>query len=391
MEVVEDITNSSENISITPFGLQEEQGQLRHNYRRYGEVDAALLTQTPGVVRIDTVLHRRRGILITHDTYDYFRLSFEDDDHARCFLGEILANVSASDHVVRLSELQLEEINSQWDENPRVINPRFTPANLPLIMSTKLVYSLSTKWEIVKTHYYIALSETMLDQLCEEAICSASLNGFIKVTSLPIMKDIPDIRQPKMSVEHELTQALISASLTERYKPPICSLVERLINMIKVGRRERSEPFLNISKNWAPRFLPRESMNKISQAIRFVHIENHDPDTLDKTDRQDGSDNADKASNALKPSNSSIRGMRAFLVRRPVGKTSRTCLDKALAKCIRESTTARTLFDRGERSRTKLDSFADKLFYCANRCYTGDTRSHSEQCSSRGMVEFLFE
>lgn len=224
---MEGITNGVEKVTIapssppTPSSLPSEDVIIVGNrHFPYGHIDPALFTQQSWVRQVDTVYHRRRGILITHDTYNDFRLSFEDDQSARSFLGELLVTVSTSDHVVRLSELQLEKVNSQWDENPRFINPEFAPVNLPLIMSTKTVYSLSTKWEIVKTLYYIALSQDMLDELFEEAICKTSLNGLEKVDSLPMVEDIPDIRQPKISVEVEVAKALRSASIEAQTSEP---------------------------------------------------------------------------------------------------------------------------------------------------------------------------
>lgn len=216
MTMVEDITNSFEKIRIGPITPIERPKREAI----YGEIDAALFNQQPWVIQVDTVLHRRRGILITHDTYDHFCHSFEDETAARSFLGEVLTVVSTSDSVVRVSELQLEETNSHWDDKPRVMDPQFAPVNLPLIMSTKTVYSLSTKWEIVKTLYYIAFSQNILDRLFEEAICRTSLNGLEKAQVLPMVEKLPDIRLPEISVDVEVTEALKSASLKEVTNDP---------------------------------------------------------------------------------------------------------------------------------------------------------------------------
>lgn len=221
MTMVENITNSFERIRIAPVAPIESP---RREFL-YGEIDGPLFTQQPWVIPVDKVLHRRRGILITHDTYHQICLSFENVTAACSFLGEVLAVVSASDSVVRVSELQLEEANSQWDEKPRAINPQFAPVNLPLIMATKTVYSLSTTWEIVKTVYYIAISQYILDKLCEEAICRSSLNGLVKAQALPMVGKLPDIRLPELSVELEVTEALKSASLKETTNDPSSELV----------------------------------------------------------------------------------------------------------------------------------------------------------------------
>lgn len=139
--------------------------------------------------------------------------------------------------------------------------------------------------------------------------------------------------------------------------------------MTKVGRRERSDSFLNTSKVCVPRLLPRESMENISEAIRFVHIENHDP---------------------KEPSEPKIDGMRALLFRRPVGTISKSRLDQELAKSIQQSSAVDTLLDRGDGSGlTRLDEREKELLYCANTCYHDFGGVHTKECSIRGMVDFM--
>lgn len=116
--------------------------------------------------------------------------------------------------------------------------------------------------------------------------------------------------------------------------------------MIKVGRRERSEPFLNISEIYVPRFLPRESLDNIAQAMRFVHVEQDGYKAFNNFGGNKNFDSANSITNA-KSSNSGTHNMRAFLVRRPVGTVSKTWLDEELAKCVLKSTTARTILNRG--------------------------------------------
>ncbi|KAI7972423.1 hypothetical protein EIK77_008886 [Talaromyces pinophilus] len=397
---MEGITNGVERVTIAPSSpptslplpSEDTMTLFKRNFP-YRDIDAALFTRQSWVRQVDAVHHRRRGILITHDTYNDFRLSFEDDQSASSFLGELLVSVSTSDHVVRLSELQLENVNSQWDENPRFINPKFAPVNLPLIMSTETIYSLSTEWEIVKTLYYIALSQDMLDKLFEEAICKTSLNGLEKVDSLPMVENLPDTRQPNISIEVEVAKALRSASIeAQTNEPPskhfeeldnfykalnlkanttqlVCALVERLISMTKVGRRERSESFLNISEVCVPRLLPRVSMENISKAIRFVHIEKDNP---------------------KEPLEPKIDGIRALLLRRPVGTIGKSGLDQELAKSIQQSSAVHTLLGRGDgRGLTRLDKNEKQLLYCANTCYHDFGGVHTEECSIRGMVDFM--
>jgi hypothetical protein len=73
--------------------------------------------------------------------------------------------------------------------------------------------------------------------------------------------------------------------------------------MIKVGQRERSEPFLNISEICVPRFLPRESLDNIAQAMRFVHIEQDGYTTFNDSGNNKNVNNANSITNT-KPSHS---------------------------------------------------------------------------------------
>lgn len=113
---------------------------LAKEFRLSNDVDAELFSNQPRISKADSVRHRLRGILITQDTYELFRLSFEDDNSARTFLGRLLPAVSRSGHLIRMSEVQLEEVNSDWDEEARFIHPQFKPVNLPVLMSTEVVY-----------------------------------------------------------------------------------------------------------------------------------------------------------------------------------------------------------------------------------------------------------
>jgi hypothetical protein len=194
-------------------------------------VDAPIISQQPWICKADSVRHRLRGILITHDTYDLFRLSFEDDSSARTFLGELLVAMSTSRRIIRMSELQLEELNSNWDEAARYNRPQFEPVNLPVLVSDIVTYSLSSQWEIVKTLYYIALSQDILDTLCEDAYCKLPLNALLDATHKPMVKEVPYLRhsQQHSSAEFEFRKALeYSSSVEPKDSSPSTSLVHSI-------------------------------------------------------------------------------------------------------------------------------------------------------------------
>ena len=133
--------------------------------------------------------------------------------------------------------------------------------------------------------------------------------------------------------------------------------------MTKVGRRERSEPFLNLSEATIPRLLPRESMENLHQAIKVVHF---------------------------KSPNSEICCMRVFLVRRLVGTIGETRLNAALAESLRKSTAVYTLLDKGEISKLQVDKYADKLLHCAKSCNPGGAGGHVQGCAIGGIAESMF-
>jgi hypothetical protein len=114
-----------------------------------------------------------------------------------------------------MSELQLEELNSDWDETTRSIHPRFRPVNLPVIVATEVSYSLSSQWEIVKTLRYIALSSTLFPTMCEDAICKVPLNALHNAASASKVKEVPFLRhfEQQCSAEVELEKALKHASI----------------------------------------------------------------------------------------------------------------------------------------------------------------------------------
>jgi hypothetical protein len=139
--------------------------------------------------------------------------------------------------------------------------------------------------------------------------------------------------------------------------------------MTKVGRRERSESFLNLSEANIPRLLPRESMENLCQAIKFVRFEKFDPD---------------------KSPNFEICGMRVFLVRRLVGTIGSTGLNAALAESLRNSTAVDTLLDKGEPSKLQVDKYADKLLRCAKNCNPRGPGGHVQGCAIGGIPESMF-
>ena len=149
----------------------------------------------------------------------------------------------------------------------------------------------------------------------------------------------------------------------------VSALIEQVISMTKVGRRECSEPFLNLSEATIPHLLPRESMENLRQAIKVVHFEEFDPD---------------------KRPNFEICGMRIFLVRRLVGTISRTNLKAALAESLRKSTAVDTLLDKGKTSKLKVDEYADKLLNCAKNCNPIGADGHVQGCAIGGIAESMF-
>ncbi|KAF2816919.1 uncharacterized protein BDZ99DRAFT_404154 [Mytilinidion resinicola] len=362
---IEKISISSCSSSLSTLAVKEE-GWFPY------DIDASLFSRQPWICKTDSVRHRLRGILITHDTYDLFRLSFESDSAARHFLGELLVAMSTSGLIQRMSELQLEELNSHWDETARTIHPQFEPVNLPVLVAFGVAYSLSSQWQIIKTLYYIALSQEILDTLYEDAICNLPLNPLNSAKYTPMVKDIPYLRQSQQrcSAELELKKALeYSSSLKPEVNPPIIRIVNRLIDLSKIGRRERSEPFLNLSETTIPRAIPRESMENLCQAIKVVRFEEPGPD---------------------KTPHSKTRGMRVFLFRRLVGTIGKSGLDKALAKSFQESTTVITLIDKGNAPNLQLDNDADGLLSYANKCNLRKADGDVHESTCEGIAGRMF-
>lgn len=148
-------------------------------------------------------------------------------------------------------------------------------------------------------------------------------------------------------------------------------IVERLVDIIKVGRRERSEPFLNLTQISIPRILPRESIENLGQAIRFVHTEEPEQPT------QIGANSS--------PKMRQLRSMRVFLVRRLVGSINQGKLDSTIAKALRESTALDQVYLKKE---IKEDHARDvvggqSLYHCARTCYAQDFDGHVEGCIYR--------
>lgn len=191
---------------------------LMGDFKRTKEVDAERFSKQPWICKIDSVRHRLRGILITQDTYNLFRRSFGDDWSSREFLGRLLEAMSATGRIMRMSELQLEQINSRWDEAlERYMYPQFKPVDLPVLVAFKVAYAVSTKWEIVKTLYYAAFSEDIFEKLCEDAITKSSLNSLMHAKTVSMQDEVRPLRHfgEDLSVEQELSRAIESSSSTE--------------------------------------------------------------------------------------------------------------------------------------------------------------------------------
>jgi hypothetical protein len=170
---------------------------------------ADFLSKQPWIRTADSVRHRLRGILITQDTFPIFRLSFEDDNAARCFLGELLVAMSASRRFMRVSEIQLEEMNATWDETMRPVSPQFCPTELDVTVAYRTTYQISTQNEIIKTLHYVALSTNYIGELIENAICNRELNGLWNGSATAMAKQMPFSRhsQQRESVENNLELA----------------------------------------------------------------------------------------------------------------------------------------------------------------------------------------
>ncbi|KAF2502568.1 hypothetical protein BU16DRAFT_554623 [Lophium mytilinum] len=334
------------------------------------EVDAALFSEQSWICKADSVRHRLRGILITHDTYDLFRLSFESDPAARSFLGKLLVAMSRSGEIKRMSELQLEEINSNWDETARPSHPQFQPVDLPVIVGFKVIFSLSSRWEIVKTLHYIALSQEILNTLCEDAICNSPLTPLLDATYSPMVTKVPYLRdsQQRCSAERELKSALEHSSL-EQDDNSVSSIIQRLVELVMVGRRERSEPFLNLSEITIPRLLPRESMENLSRAIKVACFQTSKPD---------------------QSASFETRGIRVFLFRRLIGTTGKGGLDEALTKSLQETASVDHLINRGSAPVIQLDKYADGLLDQAKKRNLKKADGEVHKPKPRGIAEMMF-
>jgi hypothetical protein len=173
---------------------------------------AEFLSQQPFIQTIDHVRHRMRGILITQDTYRDFRLSFHSDRNARAFLGDLLVAMSQSNDFLRMSELELEEMNASWDDE---IRPNYSPrpTEMEVTMAYEVAYHISIKAELVKTVYYVALTSSFMSKLVETAICRRELNGLWNGSAnAKTAKQLPFSRhsQHRESAEEELKLAIDS-------------------------------------------------------------------------------------------------------------------------------------------------------------------------------------
>ena len=139
----------------------------------------------------------------------------------------------------------------------------------------------------------------------------------------------------------------------------VSTIVERLISITKVGRRERPEPVLIISETSIPRLLPREDMKNLTKAMKFVH----------QCEFEDGK---------------YIWTLRAFIVRRLLGSIDKTEMDSLMAKGLRESIQLTNVLDRGVPPALHLDTIAERLLKRAEEC-EGETRAERP-----GLIEDMF-
>ncbi len=210
--------NSSATSSQLPFDQQVNKLPQYFN--------AEFLSQQPFIQTIDHVRHRMRGIIITQDSYQDFLLSFSSDMDARKFLGNVLVAMSQSKDFLRMSELELEEMNASWnDQIQPIYSPRLT--DMEVTVAYEVVYHVSAKAELVKTIYYVALTKSFMSDLAATAICSRELNGLWNGTAAAKrVKTLPFSRhsQQRESVEKELNLAIDSCS--NAMKPATSSKIE---------------------------------------------------------------------------------------------------------------------------------------------------------------------
>jgi hypothetical protein len=116
-----------------------------------------------------------------------------------------------------MSELQLEQIKSHWDQGwDRYTDPEWLkPVDLPLLVSFHIDYAISTNWVIVKSVYYVTISQDLPVILCKEAITKSSLSLSVAMTFS--QDEVPFLHRfgQNVSAEEEVRKAIKCCSSAE--------------------------------------------------------------------------------------------------------------------------------------------------------------------------------
>lgn len=137
------------------------------------------------------------------------------------------------------------------------------------------------------------------------------------------------------------------------------TIVEHLIGITKVGRRERPDAFLIISETSILRLLLWENMNNLGKAIKFVYWRESE-------------------------NGNSTYTLRAFIVHRLLGSIDKTEMETSMAEALRKSVELMNVLNRGAAPALNLDVIAERLLKRAEEC-EGATKAESQ-----GLVENMF-
>lgn len=269
-------------------------------------IDQDLLLKQPWVRSAGKTNYRLKGFYITRENFEILFQSFDEEREARVFAGQLLYALSIQPIRLR-GEEALRVLEENWTGN---IRPKLNGATQPsrILAQFRISYYVSTRWEIVKEVSYLAVSEDLLDFLFEFAITSKSLNSLLEpehsviagISNLTVLCE----RLQKRSVGADLNSAIRGDTLSVRMDPiigmlycqkclaasscdnsdneyeadeehkigarSISQIVDEVYEMVKIGRRTPSEPFLRVSSAHTERVLPLGSSTGIKDLIRVV-------------------------------------------------------------------------------------------------------------------------
>jgi hypothetical protein len=120
-----------------------------------------------------------------------------------------------------MTELQLEDMNASWNDFAYPRNSQFIATELPVTVAYETTYEISTRAEIVKTLYYIALSNIYMERLVADAACNRGLNGlWSKSVEAPVAPQTPfrPHTEQQKSIEDELKLAINFSKLPDEAK-----------------------------------------------------------------------------------------------------------------------------------------------------------------------------